>query len=236
MFARYFFEVWDKLESAIAKKPVYFRYLTLLSYHVFIQQGVDIAIYEVGVGGEYDSTNVVDKPAVTGISHLGIDHTYTLGNTIEEIAWHKAGIQKPYVPSFTVRQEPEAQSVVTARSHEKKVQSLRILGVDPRLDGVHIRPDADFQRSNASLAIALAGELLSKIGILGWRYAHNTEMPLPKEFIDGLEKVVWRGRCEVKREDNITWYLDGAHTPHSMVAAAKWFNDLSLKQYVLCAR
>ncbi len=70
IFAKYFFEIWDKLEHASTvedtpfEKPVYFRYLTLMSYHAFIQEGVDVAIYEVGVGGEYDSTNIVDHPTV----------------------------------------------------------------------------------------------------------------------------------------------------------------------------
>lgn len=83
-----------------------------MSYHAFIHQGVKIAIYETGVGGEYDSTNIVEKPAVTGITSLGIDHTFSLGDTIEEIAWHKAGIQKSQVPSFTVDQPHAAMAVV----------------------------------------------------------------------------------------------------------------------------
>jgi folylpolyglutamate synthase len=83
-----------------------------MSYHVFISEGVKIAIYETGVGGEYDSTNIVVHPAVTGITSLDIDHTFVLGNTIEEIAWHKAGIQKPGTTSFSVPQPPKAQQVV----------------------------------------------------------------------------------------------------------------------------
>ncbi len=62
-----------------------------------MQEGVDVAILEVGIGGTYDTTNIVRKPVVCGITSLGIDHTALLGNTVEEIAWHKAGIMKPGV-------------------------------------------------------------------------------------------------------------------------------------------
>jgi len=105
--------VWDALETAKLEKPVYFRYLTLMSYHVFLSENVNIAIYETGVGGERDSTNIVERPAVTGITSLGIDHTLSLGNTIEEIAWHKAGIQKTGTPSFIVPVPEAAMKVVS---------------------------------------------------------------------------------------------------------------------------
>ncbi|TVY90213.1 Folylpolyglutamate synthase [Lachnellula willkommii] len=221
IFAKYFFDVWDKLEAASEHKPVYFRYLNLMSYHVFLQEGVDAAIYEVGVGGEYDSTNIVERPAVTGISTLGIDHTFSLGDTIESIAWHKAGIQKKDVPAFTVRQKPGALEVVESRAAERGVKSFTVLDQDPRLQGVRIRPDADFQKSNASLAIALADNVLQKMDP---SYVPRVDS-LPKEYIDGLEKVVWRGRCETKVEGDVTWYLDGAHTAESITVAAKWFSQ-----------
>src|SRR5262249_18034330 len=75
-------------------KPTYFRFLTLLAFHVFIREKVDVAVFEVGIGGEYDSTNVVEQPIVTGISALGLDHVSVLGATVDKIAWHKAGIFK----------------------------------------------------------------------------------------------------------------------------------------------
>ncbi|KAM3068326.1 Folylpolyglutamate synthetase [Clarireedia jacksonii] len=226
LFTKYFFEVWDRLEAAAAatggfEKPVYFRYLTLMSYHVFLQEGIDAAIYEVGVGGEYDSTNIVDRPTVTGISSLGIDHTFTLGETIDKIAWHKAGIQKAGVPSYTVRQPPEAMEVVEQRAMDRGVKSLRVVDLDPRLMAVNIKPAADFQRGNASLAICLAETVLKKLD----PNFKTSPDALPKEFVDALEQVVWRGRCETKIDGNVTWYLDGAHTADSIKVAAKWFSD-----------
>lgn len=92
-FTKYFFDVCDALESSAERdgfdptvKPIYFRFLTLLSFHVFMKEGVDTAIYEVGVGGELDSTNIIVKPAVTGITTRGIDHVASLGDTIDKIA------------------------------------------------------------------------------------------------------------------------------------------------------
>jgi len=227
LFAKYFFEVWDSLETAAAhsdvpfEKPVYFRYLNLMSYHVFLQEKVDAAIYEVGMGGEHDSTNIVDRPTVTGISALGIDHTPALGDTIDKIAWHKAGIQKKDVQSFTVPQLPPAMEVIEKRAKERNVKSLSVVGLDPRLEAVKIRPNAPFQKSNASLAIALTESLLKT---LDPSFQPDPQY-LEKEFVDGLEQVGLRGRCETKVDGDITWYLDGAHTADSIKIAAKWFGD-----------
>lgn len=201
--------------------PFYFKYLTLMSYHVFLRERVDTAIYEVGVGGEYDATNIVESPAVTGITSLGIDHVNTLGETLKEIAWHKAGIQKLGVPSLTVNQPSDAMSVIETRARERDVQSLRVVNIDSRLQNVKIRPDADFQRLNASLAIALTETALQKLDP-GFKTSLES---LPQDFVDGLEQVVWHGRCEKKIEDNIIWHLDGAHTADSIKIACRWFGE-----------
>ena len=74
--------------------PGYFKFLTLMAFHVFLDKKVDATILEVGVGGTYDSTNIVPHPIVTGITALGIDHVNVLGKTIQEIAWQKSGIFK----------------------------------------------------------------------------------------------------------------------------------------------
>ena len=74
--------------------PGYFRFITLLAFHAFLEEKVDATILEVGVGGTYDSTNIVPKPVATGVTALGIDHVAVLGKTIEEIAWQKGGIYK----------------------------------------------------------------------------------------------------------------------------------------------
>jgi folylpolyglutamate synthase len=231
LFAKYFFEVWDRLEATTPEyderddplrqtppKPIYARYLTLMSYHVYLSEGVDVAVYETGIGGEFDATNVVTRPVASGISTLGIDHVFVLGKTVEEIAWHKAGIMKAGSRAFSVQQVPEAEEVLRRRAGEKGVE-LAFVGIDRRLEGVKVRPAADFQKRNATLGIVLAEEALRRIdpGFV------VEEEKLPREFVDGIEKVVWRGRCEVKVEEGVTWYVDGAHTVDSLKVAGKWF-------------
>lgn len=230
LFAKYFFDVWDRLGSASAEdgelvvaagsRPAYARYLTLMSWHVFLQEGVDTVVYETGIGGEFDATNLVQKPLVSGISTLGIDHVFALGETVEKIAWHKAGIMKTGSPAFTVDQLPPAEEVLRRRAGEKGVD-LQVLPIDERLKGIKIRPDAKFQRRNATLAVALAETALTKLGVL----EGGRRESLPKEFVEGIEETVFRGRCETKEEETVRWHVDGAHTADSLKVSAKWFAD-----------
>ncbi|TLD27251.1 hypothetical protein PspLS_04397 [Pyricularia sp. CBS 133598] len=250
LFAKYFFEVWDRLEQnppqgseghmsphdgsggkddwldhwsagSYAGKPIYARYFTLMSWHLFLSEGVDLAVYETGIGGEYDATNVVERPLATAITTLGIDHVHALGRTIGEIAWHKAGIIKSGSVNYTVRHEafPEAEEVLKERAAEKDT-GLELLEIDPRLDAVKVHPDKEFQRKNATLGVALAEAALSKLDP-----TFTVKESLPHEFVDGLEKVVWRGRCEIKEEDDVRWHIDGAHTLDSLKVAGRWFAD-----------
>ncbi|ODV94267.1 hypothetical protein PACTADRAFT_76891 [Pachysolen tannophilus NRRL Y-2460] len=235
LFTKYFFEVWDRLsttesdlnefpELGTGVKPLYFKYLTLLSFHIFMKEGVNTAIYEVGVGGELDSTNIIHCPTACGISSLGIDHTFMLGNTIEEIAWNKAGIFKKGTSAFTVPQVPEAIKVIIDRAKEKEVKSFQI--IEPRSDLKEIKLGIPgiFQIGNASLACALASAHLTKLGF------ENVDISttLPAEFIKGLEETTLMGRCQlIKEGDNINWYIDGAHTKESVKVSANWFKSVS---------
>lgn len=240
LFASYFFDVWDRLASKpqssarspdddkvpLGTRPTYARFLTLMSWHLFLQEGVDLAVYETGIGGEFDATNLVEKPLASGITSLGIDHVFALGDTIEKISWHKAGIMKTGCPAFTVKQNPAAAQVLELRAQEKHV-GLKTVDLDSRLADVKIKPQAHFQKSNASLAVALAETALRKLG----RLESETEEALPAEFIKGIEHMSWRGRCEVKKEGDIKWCLDGAHTADSIKMATKWFLDETQDRY-----
>jgi folylpolyglutamate synthase/dihydropteroate synthase len=78
-----------------------------MAFHVFLDKKVDATILEVGIGGTYDSTNIVPHPIVTGITALGIDHINVLGKTIQDIAWQKSGIFKVHsCVSFIMFSEP----------------------------------------------------------------------------------------------------------------------------------
>lgn len=233
LFTKYFFQVWDRLGAStlerdgvpLGSRPTYARYLTLMSWHAFLQEDVDVAVYETGVGGEFDVTNLVQKPLATGVSALGIDHVNVLGDTIEKISWHKAGIMKMGSAAFSTTQVPPAANVLEQRAKEKQV-NLVTLDVDPRLQNVKVKPDAEFQKQNATLAVALAETAVKRLGL-------ETDFTLlPQEFVDGLEQTAFRGRCEVKVEDTITWYLDGAHTADSLKVSTAWFASETSKRYV----
>lgn len=189
-----------------------------MAFHTYMSEGVDTAIIECGIGGEYDSTNILVKPTVTGITSLGIDHTSMLGNTIEEIAWHKGGIMKASAPCFTAPQPPSAIEVLRKRADEVPTK-LHIIDRDPALQNVKLGLAADFQKTNASLAVAIADAHLAALGQQSCK--HHDE--LPPEFIHGLEQVRWPGRCETRREKNIAWHIDGGHTLESIQVAASWF-------------
>ncbi|CEP60127.1 tetrahydrofolate synthase LALA0_S01e03642g [Lachancea lanzarotensis] len=235
-FSRYFFDIWDRLDktsSSLDKfphmtpgsKPGYFKYLTLLSFHVFVQEGCDSCIYEVGVGGEYDSTNIIKTPTACGVSLLGIDHTYMLGDTIEEIAWNKGGIFKNNVPAFTIDVQPAAGlKVLEERAHERNVD-LQQVPVFKEVKNLKLGLAGDFQVLNASLAVALASQHLTKLGIFSAPLALEKDTTLPQEFKNGLASAEWKGRCQTIQDGKITWLIDGAHTKDSIVAATGWFKS-----------
>ena len=236
-FAKYFFEVWDRLEAAAAKadngtpetptKPVYFRYLTLMGLHAYLEEGVDSAVVECGIGGEYDSTNIFLKPTVTAVTSLGIDHTAMLGSTLPEIAWNKAGIFRPNVPAFTAPQNKDALAVLRDRALEKGT-TLHVVDLHPALvnDEIKLGLSASFQKINASVAIAAAAAHLRALGHSSIPDPTTTQhIALPQEFVRGLEQVHWPGRCEVRREKNVAWHIDGGHTIESIEVTGRWFAE-----------
>nr|CAD2206890.1 unnamed protein product [Meloidogyne enterolobii] len=91
--------------------PGYFKFLTIMAFYIFYVEKVDVAIVEVGIGGENDCTNIIQNPIVCGITTI-------LGSTIPEIAWHKAGIAKSNCTLLTVEQPPEAIEVIKQRCKE----------------------------------------------------------------------------------------------------------------------
>jgi len=195
-----------------------------MAFHTYMSENVDTAVIECGIGGEYDSTNILVSPTVTGITSLGIDHTHILGNTIGEIAWHKGGIMKPSIPCFTVPQPPKALEVLHQRAAEISAP-LTAVERDPALKDIKLGLAADFQKTNASLAIAIASSYLRSLPTAppNPNSNPNSDLPPPPEFIRGLEQVHWPGRCETRNENDITWHIDSGHTLESIELAATWF-------------
>ncbi|XP_044295953.1 folylpolyglutamate synthase, mitochondrial isoform X2 [Varanus komodoensis] len=248
LFSKYFWQVYNRLDeskdSSNNAMPAYFRFLTIMAFHVFLQEKVDLAVLEVGIGGTYDCTNIIRKPVVCGVSSLGIDHTSILGDTIEKIAWQKGGIFKPGVPAFTVPQ-PDRPLAVLKEQAQKKSSPLYLC---PDLDAfeddegpLRLGLAGDHQRSNAALALQLSRVWLVRHGYLDigdlkspWPKPELLEKkapPLAPTFklreatVQGLQDTVWLGRNQVLRHGPVMWYVDGAHTTSSIQACIRWFRQ-----------
>uniref|UniRef100_A0A667WZY0 Folylpolyglutamate synthase n=1 Tax=Myripristis murdjan TaxID=586833 RepID=A0A667WZY0_9TELE len=230
LFTKYFWQVYGRLdetkEAHGGTMPAYFRFLTILAFHVFLQEKVDLAVIEVGIGGAYDCTNIIRRPWVCGISSLGIDHTQILGDTIEKIAWQKGGIFKTGVPAFTVKQPTSPMAVL-----EERAKDIRCpLWVCPELEEyqvgcgpLHLGLAGQHQRSNASLALQLSHAWLQRRCLPGVPPAACFK-PSPI-MIKGLADTEWPGRTQMLRHGTVTYFLDGAHTTRSMQACIQWFKD-----------
>ncbi|KAL5342887.1 folylpolyglutamate synthase [Aspergillus crustosus] len=228
MFTRYFFEVWDCFmsdkipqASGFSTNPRYLQFMALLAIHTFIGKGVDAAIFEVHHGGEYDATNVIQRPVVTGITSLGLDHVAQLGPTLESIAWHKAGIFKSGAPAFSVSQEPGCSEAMRNRALDRST-SLSFVSVNDSLPPVGIL-GVYVQRLNCSLALELARAFLT---------AKAPSHALTKEDIaHGVDNYSLAGRFEVISKNNVQWFVDGAHNPLSLEQSAHWFGMHTSAEY-----
>ncbi|KAJ7228517.1 Mur ligase [Mycena pura] len=225
-FAKFFFEVWDKIDQNKTRvettpdKPGYFRFMTLVAFHTFLSLKVDVTILEVGVGGTHDSTNIVPKPIVTGITALGIDHVNVLGKTLAEIAWQKGGIFKEGVPAFTVNQPVEGLDVLKQQAKDLKSSEFNVVNPPPELSNIKLGLAGKHQIQNAALAVHLARTFLRS------RHSLPSSEFLTDSFVRGLENARWPGRCQTVEDPvytNTTWYLDGAHTLESLECCMHWF-------------
>jgi len=161
------------------------------------QEMVDVAVIEVGAGGRFDLSNVV-HPLVSVITEVGFDHTDTLGNTIEEIAWHKAGIIEPAAPVVAAVADRTALQVIAGEAHTQGAALHRI-----------IPTASDFRRTNDATA-RLAVELLG----------FDVESA---DIAEGLGHSRLPGRTETVQEHPLV-ILDGAHNPQKIASLASWFS------------
>ncbi|PNP58664.1 hypothetical protein THARTR1_01680 [Trichoderma harzianum] len=232
VFTDAFYEIWDRLTEAAVKdgmaaveaegpasKPFYFRFLTIVAWHIFLKQGIEDVVIECGIGGEYDSTNVLPAEAVSAavVTQLGIDHVAMLGDTVEKITWHKAGILKPGVKGFTMklRDQPGVMDVLRKRAAEKNAELVEVEDdVVERWGGVSGILKGDFQKRNQALAVMAVREHLGM--------AQGKLEDIPQKMIEGLQEAKLRGRCEVVNDGAAEWLLDGAHTKDSLGEVAKW--------------
>ncbi|KAK4231696.1 Mur ligase [Podospora fimiseda] len=252
VFARYVELVWKELTETAKKldggrlteeecegpgtKPFYFRYLTIVAMKMFLGEGVKNAVIECGIGGEYDSTNVLEEGSVTAavVTQLGIDHVGMLGDTVEKIAWHKSGIFKRGIKGFTLREGKEegVRRVLRSRAEERGLEELVEVEVEEGWEGVEggKMEGGPFVKGNMTLAVYAAREHLRKCGVeFEGKFGREGEWgmgDLPEEFLRGLREARLRGRSEVVRDrevEGLEWCVDGAHTEDSLAGVGEWF-------------
>ena len=200
----------------MSDQPAQFEAITAFALDAFAQAMIDVAVVEVGLGGRFDATNVTSS-ILSILTNVSLDHTAILGDSIEKIAWEKAGIAKKDVPLLVGPLEREALSIVENECGEVGAKLVRAadLGIDLEPDSAEAGsyriagPDlpervtlsllGGYQRENLELALA-AIELLRAQGF-----------DLPSDAVrEGLESVTWPGRFEVVRQAP-TVILEGAH-------------------------
>jgi dihydrofolate synthase/folylpolyglutamate synthase len=227
----------QRVMAAAPAESTFFEIITALAVLYFAETGVDIAVFEAGMGGRLDATNAL-KGALTLITPVSLDHTDYLGSRIAEIAREKAGICKAGNPVVSARQHPEAARVIVR--HAKEIgSSLYLCGEDfdacweqGRLDyrglglslgGLSAGLSGRYQSGNAALALA-AAELLSGAGF-----------PLaPQALAAGLEKASWPGRMELfPGEPRVL--LDGAHNPAGALALAEALAEIPRNRLFMVA-
>ena len=234
-FTRNFWWLHAKLKEtceADLGMPAYFRFLTLLGFRIFTDAAVDAVVLEVGLGGRLDATNVIRSPAVCGVTSLGLDHVEVLGDTVGKIAREKAGIFKPRCPAITSPQVPEAMKALERRAAEvdgcslttaRPLREWRTLSGDP----IRLGLAGKHQELNAALAIELMRTWTRRTSPV-WgadAIARLDAGTLPETWATGLAETEWFGRAQVVPDDveDLSWYLDGAHTEESMRHVAEWF-------------
>ena len=178
--------------------PTMFEVVTVMALKYFAGQKCDLVIWETGLGGRLDATNIV-TPLASVISNIALDHTEWLGDTLEKIAAEKAGIIKPGVPVITAETNPEALAVIGQLA--RKNNSLLTRVAEPST--FNLQPSTsligEHQKNNAALALATAEVLRDKIPVSA------------KQISDGLANVRWPGRLQLIERDGRKILLDGAH-------------------------
>ncbi|GIN90150.1 bifunctional folylpolyglutamate synthase/dihydrofolate synthase [Siminovitchia terrae] len=217
----------EELEKGEWGPPTEFEIITAMALYYFgnIRQ-VDFTILEVGLGGRYDSTNII-RPLAGIITNIGKDHINILGDTIGKIAYEKAGIIKEGIPLFTGAKQEEALSVIREET-EKKQADLFQLGSDFSIENNESVPGGE---KFTFLSKELTYENL-KVSLLGRHQTENAALAVvsllymkeknllqlhEKDIRAGLKKAYWPGRMEVL-QDHPTVILDGAHNTEGLEA------------------
>jgi dihydrofolate synthase/folylpolyglutamate synthase len=234
VFSRLHSTIEESLASgALRAHPTFFECVTAMAFAYFSDADVEFSVFETGLGGRLDSTNIV-TPQVSIITRVDFDHETFLGHSLREIAGEKAGIIKPGVPVVIAGQREEVREVLLAKARElsarviettsaftiesQKMLDGRARGTVRRIEtGVRfeVAPQLAglFQFQNALNAVAATGVLQSK----GFRISDA-------DIEKGIAAAIWPGRIEkVHCDPDI--YLDGAHNPSAARELAMFFDE-----------
>lgn len=208
--------------DSMAEKPTEFELITAIGFEYFRRVGCDVVILETGMGGRFDSTNIIDAPLLSVITGISIDHTAFLGDTVEKIAYEKAGIIKESTPALFGGADTGALGVISEYAElmgsplyvtdREKIQNVRyslsgtMLDFDKRCD-LSLSLLGSYQPLNAA-------NVLTAVDILKARGFN-----IPEDSIRaGLSSTVWHARFEILSKDPLIIY-DGAHNPEGIAAA-----------------
>ena len=190
--------------------PTFFEVVTVLALGYFADQQCDLVIWETGMGGRLDATNIV-RPLASLITNIQFDHQRWLGSTRAAIAAEKAGIIKPRIPALTTTDDPEALEVIRqAAAHLEAPLSVVAGAESPDCELPFDWPvplQGRHQRTNAALALATVRAL-------------RAQLPVPDEILrEGLAGTQWAGRMQLVRQPNgCEVLLDCAHNLAGMEA------------------
>ena len=216
----------DLEEHTDFDRPTEFELVTLLMFLYFDLKQVDMAIIEAGIGGRLDSTNVL-SPELVICTSIGFDHTETLGDSLLDIANHKAGVMRENTPILLGRVSTEVEHFFNQKSHDLQAP-LAIIDREIQLlskDDQTIQISYDHWES-PNLKLPMLGQHQENNAGLAVTAAHLLAQTFPKitdkSIQEGIEETHWPGRSEWIR-NNI--YLDGAHNPQGIASLKQVLKD-----------
>ena len=216
------------LAQSMEECPTEFELVCCIAFEYFKRKKCDIVVLEVGMGGEFDATNVIGTPEVAVITNIGLDHTDVLGSTVEEIARTKAGIIKANGNAVIYRSTPSVEAVFEEVCRQKNVRlkkadfdSIRLVshGLEGQVfdcgkrKAIRLPLLGDHQLHNASVVLSIADTLIGN----GWKITEEN-------IYDGLRDVRWPGRFDIVSRDPL-FIIDGGHNPQCLEALVKNIGD-----------
>lgn len=207
--------------SDIDNYPSFFEFMTAVCFVYFAEMKVDVAVVEVGLGGRLDSTNII-APACCVITSIGLDHTDYLGETLEKIAFEKAGIIKESVPVVAGFLPDAAMSVVREKAEEKSAPLYEVSDFFGEGNMPECALAGRYQRRNA----AVAKLCLKVLKGLGGIFSGIDEASINA----GFARVQWAARWqEIALKNGSTLILDASHNPEGARALDENLADLLAK-------